>query len=509
MPNDISPVAPNPLNRFGQFCAQNGYEVPDLKYTETQTTRTTVKFATDSIIEPLDRGFRDTAEWREAVEITWDQLRIHLCGDQLSSDGEIDAEIDWSKSPGYPFNRQGMFEKRQWRERMAPQGEIIAAARKELTRTMTNIVWCTSMKKELTPIVKLEKRKQRMFMIMPVHAVVLHKKYFSKQSKRLRCRQEIAHGTTFFFGGVHQLAQSLEGQTVQSEDDEFWDKRFLIMEDIYKLRLRALQMSGEEIILPEVECIIDSLRRPMLLLPDGNVIVPHDRLNPSGADATTENNCIGRKLYENYMRLLHAKSLDKPVPRAVLNATKFFGDDRIAGMGEHYPGYAKFYEENLIRTGVKIKSLVTTSGPIGAEFCGFKIGRAHWRDGFYAPLYSLDRLYAGLFIPSERDIDIGFSRLMAMSLLFFPHKEEFAKLQPIVMRYLQQFPREKLALVAFDFWSDPRFLAFMWDGLESGPFFARDEHFSAVQHVLAARSLAEEGYCFLDVLDFNESTSTC
>jgi len=296
-------------------------------------------------------------------------------------------------------------------------------------RSATPIVWAATMKKEIVSVEKLNKRKQRMFMIMPVHAVILHKRYFSKQSKRLRNFAEIAHGYTFFWGGVDRLADELVGGPVDSEDDEFWDKFFLVMEEIYELRMRALRisvdLSPQELV--EAELASNSLVFTYVLLPTGDCVRIDRRMNPSGADATTENNCVGRKLIENFCRLKHLQSLGEPVPRSLpnLRGTKYVGDDRVASMKEHLPGYSEFYRECVATCGVHIKTLVSTSGPVGAEFCGFKFAPKHWDKG-YMPLFNLDRLYAGVFIPEDGgDLSIGFTRLMSYSLLFYPHESVF------------------------------------------------------------------------------------
>jgi len=356
------------------------------------------------------------------------------------------------------------------------------------------------MKKELTPIEKLMKRKQRMYMIQPVHAVVLHKRYFSNQSKRLRGFHEIAHGFNIFYGGVDRLAKQLENSQVDSEDDEFWDKRDLIMSAVYQLRVRALEscykLSDDE--RAEVKMLVSSLVTPILVLPNGDVVQICERTNPSGSDATTENNCICRKLIENYVRILHRESLGlfdhnhlKCVP-----GTKFVGDDRIAAMKNYEPGFSDYYRENVGRTGVRIKTLVSTNGPIGAEFIGFKFAKAHWGSG-YMPLFNLDRLIAGLFIPKDKDLSIGFTRLMSFSLLLYPHYEVFSKLRPIVVRYCQRFSHEPLADICAAWWSDEVFLKFMWTGQECQALFSPVRFEMSDYRLDFERCcvfLAEEGY---------------
>lgn len=341
------------------------------------------------------------------------------------------------------------------------------------------------MKAELTPLVKYLKRKQRMFVIMAAPAVVLHKHYFSKQSKRLRDKLEIRHGMCVFWGGVHRLALTLEGGEVQSEDDEFWDKRFLFMRDVYNIRIRALQESGE---LKEddeffVHTLIENLCRPYILLPNGDMIMIDNRTNPSGADATTENNCIARKLVENYMRILHARGLSKADPRENLKGTHFYGDDRTANLKHYHPGFGKFYAENVSRCGVRLKTLVTTNGPVGSEFCGFKITRSHWDSSYYVPHYNLERLIAGLCIPIDKDVRITFIRFMAFALLYYPHKPEYTALRPIVIAFCQLHPQVEEAQLAIDFWSDEAYLRSMWDGREavSGRLFNPDTVSKAIE----------------------------
>lgn len=332
------------------------------------------------------------------------------------------------------------------------------------------IMYAGVMKKELTLISKLLRRKQRMFMVQPVSAVVQHKRFFGKQSKRLRLFQEISHGTCFFYGGVDDLARSLEHMEVHSEDDEFWDKYFLVMDEVYEMRMRGISESG--VVLTDddrtiISKIIGSLISPILILPDGDVISVSHRLNPSGADATTENNCVGRKLIENYIRICFAAEHGFSLPRSSLKSTKFCGDDRIAGMGEHPDGYGKYYVEKIKECGVRIKTLEITDGPLGAEFCGFRIVRSWWDSSLYVPQYNLDRLYAGLVIPVDKDRNITYSRLMAMALLFYPHRDVFKSLRPRIITFLQKDVACVYSSVAMQFWSEENYLQHMWSGRES------------------------------------------
>lgn len=368
------------------------------------------------------------------------------------------------------------------------------AAEAAIAHTMSPFVWAAAMKWELTPIEKLLRRKQRMYVLQAISMLVLHKKYFSKQSKRLRCQNEVAHGQTWFYGNVDVLARKLENQNVQSEDDEFFDKRFVVMEDIYILRRRALVESGEcdENDLRIVDLIIHNMVHVMCIIPNGDVFIIHSRCNPSGSDATTENNCIARKLFETYAQLRHDYDVGIRTVYRPLKATLFLGDDRIAGMASYTEGYADAYIKYVTECGVRLKTLVTTDGPLGAEFCGFKIVRAWWDIHTYAPHYSLDRLFAGLFIPIDEDLNVSFSRFTAMSLLFYPHKETYRSLKPHIVAFCQMHPKNMHAQIALDFWVDEDFLKFMWTGKESKSIFSPRCTYNT--YVFACE-LVEEAYC--------------
>ena len=347
------------------------------------------------------------------------------------------------------------------------------------------------MKDEPVTLEKYLMRKQRMFMVMPVHAVVLHKHYFSKQSKRIRKFREIAHGKTFFYGEVTRLARQLEGSIVQSEDDIFFDKRFVFMKEIYQMRRRALRESVE--LTEQDELFIDilehNLLKPIVLLPTGDIVRIRERTNPSGADATTENNCIARLLVENYMIIKYLSSLGPEAPRFKLftgdrTGTNYLGDDRIAGSKAYPEGYLDFYRDNISTTGILVKQLDVTNGPVGAEFAGFRIALSHWSKDVYVPKYRLDKIWFGCFVSRDRDLNITVSRLMAFAFLVYPHYTVFKQLKPIVLAYLQQTKADShLRQIAMEFWHDESYIQRMWTGLEAS---ADDTRFAIVRRCLEA-----------------------
>jgi hypothetical protein len=327
-----------------------------------------------------------------------------------------------------------------------------------------------AMKKDYVSKAKLLSRKQRMFMIQCKEHVCLHKKYFSKQSKRLRMFREIAHGQTWFYGNVNQLASSMEGEIV-SEDDEFWDKRFFVMQDIYYIRKKILMESGE--VLPddyELGVCVDNLIHNIVVLPTGDVVRISNRQNPSGADATTENNCIARLMYEIYMQILYSHFLFKaPDLRAIVcykKGTRYLGDDRIAASADYPPGYFNFYETTICEVGVILKSHVRTPTPEGSEFAGFKLERSHWDKNYYVPHYSLEKIWAGLFSKPALHREIVMTRFMAFAFLIYPHYDTYVGLRKHVISYLQKLGGED-TFTPIKFWADESYLRRMWTGYES------------------------------------------
>lgn len=384
---------------------------------------------------------------------------------------EVRSEINRDTSPGFPHIYFGVKKKGQWLDR---NDDLVLAAKSFFRGNLLPVVYKASMKGEPVPIAKYLMRKQRMFMVMPVHAVVLHKHYFSSQSKALRQFREIAHGQTFFFGGVTRLARQLEGSTVQSEDDSFWDKRFVFMKEVYQLRMRGLQIYNEfsDDDMFFIDALIECLVRPIVLLPTGDVVLICERTNPSGADATTENNCIARLLVENYAVVCYCRNLGPfdfdPIPHR--KATKYLGDDRIAGSRDYPPGYLEYYPSILSRVGVQVKTLDVTSGPLGAEFAGFKIAQSSWDPNTYVPLYKLEKIWYGLFVVRDKDINVTASRLMAFAFLIYPHYKFFSELKPLVLDFIREHLIScDLAQMAMDFWIDEIQIQRMWTGLESTP----------------------------------------
>lgn len=352
-------------------------------------------------------------------------------------------------------------------------GGVIAFAKQHVARHFYPFVYYAKMKIELVPLVKLLRRKQRMFMIQCKEHVVLHKYFFSKQSKRLRKYREIAHGQTWFYGHAHRLAEQMVGAEVDSEDDEFWDKSFLFMKDIYLLRRRALDasvtLSEDDRLLCDL--VIKNMLDVILVLPTGDVVAVRERTNPSGSDATTENNCIARVMVETMMQIMYYKHIDRaPDPIAVSapkRRTRYLGDDRIATSTDFPEGYLDYYRENVSSLGVILKTLVRTKGPVGAEFAGFTIARSHWNPDYYVPHFKMDKIWVGLFVDREIDHDIILSRFMAFSLLMYPQYELYKRLKPLVISFLQKFETtSNLLEIAIAFWSDEHYLQKCWTGYE-------------------------------------------
>lgn len=326
------------------------------------------------------------------------------------------------------------------------------------------------MKKDFVSKAKLFDRKQRMYLIQAKEHVCLHKKYFSKQSKRLRGFREIAHGRSWFHGNVDTLAHSLTGQ-VASFDGDKWDKRFAIMKDIYYIRKQILIESGE--VAPddyELNLCINNMLSTIVVLPTGDIILVQNRQNPSGADATTENNCIAHMIYETYIQILHYKSIPKPLNLREIachkRGTNYLGDDRILSESTYLPGYLTFYRDNIHRVGVIVKSYVITPTCEGAEFAGFTIQRSHWNPDYYVPHYSLEKVWAGLFSKPAKDRETSLTRFMAFAFLMYPQYAEFTRIKKHVISYLQKLGGEDTH-TPISFWSDEPFLRRMWTGHES------------------------------------------
>lgn len=303
----------------------------------------------------------------------------------------------------------------------------------------------------------------------------MHKYFFSKQNKRIRGYQEVAHGESWFYGAVHRFAVELEKhEIVASEDDEFWDKNFLIQEDIYHIQKRALlrnepNLSEEDLRILDV--VISNCIECIVVLPTGDVITVTD-VNPSGKDATTETNCIGRMLIEAYMQVLYFKHIEKPITYDIIHhkkGTKYLGDDRIAGSRDYLPGYFDFYKANVSRVGVILKSYVLTKGAIGAEFAGYTIQRSHWNPNYFVPHYKVEKIWVSLFHKPYATFDILMSRFMAFAVLLYPQYTTFKSLQPVVIKFLQSRKEESNLLpIATRFWGDEQAIRWLWTGYESG-----------------------------------------
>jgi hypothetical protein len=416
-------------------------------------------------------GYKDTPAWKCAVEMTKRQLVHRLSQCRMATESEVRESLKRKSSPGIPFIYQGFKTKGELLDSI-PDGQLFEWAKKQMEISLTPVLWNASMKKEPVPIEKLLRRKQRMFMVMPLHAVVLHKFYFGAQSKKLRSWGPIKHGDSWFFGGVNVLAKEFLSTYVRSDDAEFWDKRFPFMEEIYNIRKEIFDnnnsLTDDQLALRDK--IVSAIRNVLLVLPSGDVIMIRERTNPSGCDSTTENNNIARILLENYMRILFYYESHGTFPQSLsmVKGVYFCGDDRIACSKHLSKEYLDFFANNIHKTGVINKVSVETQGPVGAEFMGFTIARSHWDRNYFVPLYKLDKLNFGFFATHDETQDVTASRLMAFALLLYPRFSEFKRLQPVVVSYIHEYlVHTSLQNVTLDFWTDETFLRRMWTGEES------------------------------------------
>lgn len=401
-------------------------------------------------------------------------LRSALAGDQLSTADEIKQDLNPTKSSGFYGRYEGAPLVSDFIARAEEEdGDVLKHSMRKFRERNYPCVYSGKMKSELVSKLKLLKRKQRMFMMQDKTHVTLHKHFYGKQSKRLRKYKEIAHGVTWFYGAVHRLAEELgKSNIVQSEDDEFWDKNFVWMNTIYEIRNRVqdsmITLTEEQMQLRNA--VVRGLREVILVLPTGDVILITDRVNPSGADATTENNCIARILVEIYMQVLYSKVIDKPLSGFPEHkpGTKYLGDDRIAGDRDYPEGYLEFYKHNLHLMGVKLKTIEHTKGPQNAEFAGFKLMPSHWDNNYFVPYYSTEKLWVGMFASPDVQPNIIMSKFMAFSLLLYPRYGEYLALKPLVIEYLQTLPESILRDVTISFWADEAYLRRAWTGHESG-----------------------------------------
>lgn len=468
------PTSCNIYTEFGNYVRERGYEIPTIEYTKAQTTKTTVEYALEAVRTRkigTDAPFLKSEEWAKAKQLVLAKLRPALAGAQLSSEEELVSELKPSKSSGffgrfygYPLVSDFIHKARH------KSGGVLEYSKHHYATVIHPFIYYAKMKVELVPLAKLLKRKQRMFLMMCKEHVILHKYFFSKQNKRLRLFQEIAHGQTWFYGYVDRFAQELlKHNKVVSEDDEFWDKSFLFGPSVYEIQRQVLISSGELLDneYDMLQSVIQNCYECITVLPTGDVVLL-DGVNPSGKDATTETNCVARCCAEAYMQVLYYKHIEKPL--TIYNhklGTKFLGDDRIAGSADYPEGYFDYYKDNIVSIGVNLKSYNITNGPEGAEFAGFTFARSHWNQNYFVPLYKLEKIWVNLFIDKETTQIIVLSRFMAFAFLMYPHYKEFSRMRPLVISFLQErvqtCPERDTAIT---FWWDENFIRSAWTGFE-------------------------------------------
>jgi len=456
---------------FAAFAKSHGVDVPDFAYTQTQTSLTTIRYALDSMCAPLDRNFRQSPHWESAVNDVYLKHKAYVDNSRMSS-SEILQDLNNSSSMGYPHVYNGCPTVEIFKQ-LNPNIELVQWAQDWCDNTIQWSVAMATMKKELVPKLKLIRRKQRMFVIQPKQGYVLHKHYYGKQSKSLRNRHESAHGTSWFFGAVHLLATQLENSTVDSYDFEFWDKRFVVMEDIYRIRNQWLAMSGDHS--PDdvhyISKVNASYRNILIITQTGDVFIVSDRINPSGFDATTENNVLAHDIITHFLYRKHCfETAVNPFTAKIFTLDRYNGDDELKSSKSYCKDFLDYYMANVHQACLKIKEHIRTEGPIGAKFSGFTIVKPQGSN-YYMPKYEIEKVWVGLLLTHDSDYNITVSRFLAFAFLLYPHTETFKQLRPVAIKYLRSFEgkvNEGALQAALDFWQDEEFLRRSWTGLEAG-----------------------------------------
>lgn len=147
---------------FASYLRERGETVPEFEYTKTQTSRTTIRYALDSLCPPIENDFLSDPIWLEAENDVYLKLRQVTQGRLLTAD-EIEGELNPDTSSGYPHIVNGLPLKKHVIQRAHEEGSNILDWSLEYLEHNFQFCWYfATMKKELVPKIKLIRRKQRM-----------------------------------------------------------------------------------------------------------------------------------------------------------------------------------------------------------------------------------------------------------------------------------------------------------------------------------------------------------
>lgn len=336
-------------------------------------------------------------KWRELVSRQLQDCRI------IRNDEICDYVMEWSTSPGWPFNVTGTETRKKAFEKhgFSVMEDYIASGKKAL--------WSACVKSEVLKRKKILEGKMRLFSVCPLHVQQYLLKYcadfntkFIEASRRERLQTWI--GRTHYHGQWHSsMSRFADCDYVFSLDEVNWDIH--IHYDLFRAvyRLRSLLTENDkhkghfERLCQEVVC--------SYLISDqddggGCPVIMKEQGNSSGSSNTIVDNSLIVLLLvmEAYFEVNIVDSLDDFLENVEVVV---IGDDNLTGVRQRKVGMLTEQHVMDVMHRWRIQARVESVGTkiIGAHFVSKDVGwsqiiRPDVRVGNYVPVPSRVRLLA-------------------------------------------------------------------------------------------------------------------
>lgn len=322
--------------------------------------------------------------------------------DCVASNEEVASYVDWTKSPGFPGNYMGFQTKRN-----LSQSDSYNLSEYVVDPTTTLPIYAICGKKEMRLLQECIDGKVRVYMIPPLHLLLLQLKYGKRISERLKAYKWSAYGFNPYSGGVDGLAHKLLSKPIRLfYDVSGWDKYLPLLPAVFAVIKAVVFKSMSQLQQKEFLWVIKHTLEFVLKFPDGHCYrKPYG--NASGSGTTTRDNILAHiiivasLLHKCYrLKMGHAPSRQLVADQIVF----LFGDDSIISCDDEF---SFILDENLVQEhfalfGMKLKFL---HGGINyplekMQFLGFHFIK---KDNMWYPLFNTARLASTLVYQGVSD----------------------------------------------------------------------------------------------------------
>lgn len=340
-----------------------------------------------------------------------------LFEDPIMSSEELSENVDWSKSPGFPYTHFGYDQKKQ----LVPVLDL-----EDQNKINEKVYLHCAFKIEFLPTTDIANGKGRIYQIPPLPLLYSQLKFGKRISLKLKMYHWSMYGFNPYSGGFNRLAENLLTKPWRGcYDVSGWDKYLCVLRDLYKVLRNRANLPDEQV--KEFEWMVNNTCCFLLKLMDGTVLFK-DYGNASGSGTTTRDNILAHVIifatglfFAYYVKYEIFPTLNRVFQQVV----SLFGDDNVFGVDEDF---SLMCDENFLRThlgqfGLKLKFFVGGKDHPLEElsFLG-----AHFKkiSGLWYPKYDVVRLATTMVYeiggPKTLDLKQTLGKIFTLTIMSYP-----------------------------------------------------------------------------------------